>query len=226
MGSCVRPEPETACRVLPSPGIDTGYDEAIRPMWKTATRSTVLCLLALAAVGTPPAHAQETAPGAGMRDPLAGRWKLNRALSDDPAEQLRAMGMPEGAPRARPGQGGPPPSSRGRGAFAALRANVDGFEIERTDSTVSIAYPDHQLRLFTDGRKQKIEGANGREVEYRARWAEGKLLLERRLDGGLLLSEEYIIQPGTGRLHVLTRLEGDRLPMPVAFVRVYDPADG
>jgi hypothetical protein len=49
-------------------------------------------------------------------------------------------------------------------------------------------------------------------------------VIERRLDGGLTLTEKYSLQAGTGRLHVLTRLAGDRLPAPISFMRVYDPA--
>jgi len=108
--------------------------------------------------------------------------------------------------------------------FEAVRRAVEGFSIEQNDSTVVIAYPDRELVLFTDQRKQKIPVDQNREVEYRAWWEGGRLWIERKLDGGVGMTEEYWIQAGTGRLHILTRLEGDRLPGTIAFMRVYDPA--
>ena len=72
------------------------------------------------------------------------------------------------------------------------------------------------------GKKQKIQVAEGQEAEYRAWWADGRLFVERKLDRGLTAVEQYWIQAGTERLHVLTRLEGERLPQTISFVRVYD----
>jgi hypothetical protein len=107
-----------------------------------------------------------------------------------------------------------------------VRRAVRKFAIEMTDSTVAIAYPDRQLALSTDGRKHKVQLGDDTEAEYRAWWESGRLVLERRLNGGLTLTEDYSVQSTTHRLHVLTRLEGDRLPRTIAFVRVYDRADG
>ena len=190
-------------------------------IWKNLTRA---CLVAtvLVATGLRPAIGQETngvVPSVGS---VAGDWALNRALSDDPGEQLQNV---RGG--ARPSTGGAPggrPAPGGRLDFDELRRAVEQFGIEQSDSTVVVAYPDRELVLFTDGRKQEVQLRGDRKAEYRSWWDRGRLFIERKLDGGMALTEEYWILTETGRLHVLTRLEGDRLPRTIAFMRVYDPA--
>jgi hypothetical protein len=172
-------------------------------------------------------RAQEESPAADHAD-IRGDWALNRALSDDPSERIVQPAVPPPVPgssslRQPAGRSAP---VRPNSAPAVLRRSIDGFSIELSDSTVAIAYPDRDLVLFTDGRKQKVQlpGEGGGEGEYRAWWEGSALVVERRLDGGLVLTESYSLQKATGRLHILTRLEGDRLPRSVSFVRVYDPA--
>lgn len=177
---------------------------------------TGLLILAVAA----PASGQETVPDPAATESLVGRWTLNRALSDDPTEELVNMGL--GA--SRPAGPGPPPPPPPNSSAAVLRRAVEGFGIEHTDSTVAIAYPDRDLVLFTDGRKQKVRVNDDLEVEYRSWWQDGHLTVERKLESSMVLTEDYSRQAGTGRLHVLTRLSGDRLPRPISFMRVYDPA--
>jgi hypothetical protein len=186
--------------------------------------SLALFLGVSAPVGLP---AQQASPAAGHPD-ISGDWALNRALSDDPSERIVQPAVPPPVPgssssRQPPGQSA---QVRPNSAPAVLRRSIGGFSIELSDSTVAIAYPDRDLVLFTDGRKQKVAlpGEGGGEGEYRAWWESSDLVVERRLDGGLVLTESYSLQTATGRLHILTRLEGDRLPRPVSFVRVYDPA--
>jgi hypothetical protein len=105
-----------------------------------------------------------------------------------------------------------------------VRRAAEGFRIERSDSTVVISYPNRQLTLFTDRRKKKMRADGDAKIEYRAWWEGGRLWIERKLDGDITVTEEYYVQSGTGRLHVLTRLEGDRFPTTIAFMRVYDSA--
>lgn len=194
-------------------------------MWKSQTRACLVAALVLVCVGPESARGQDTAAGEDSAGDAAGTWRLNRALSDDPGEQLQNVRGAARAPGRRP-PGGASGGARANGAsLDAVRHAVEGFSIALTDSTVVITYPDRSLDLITDGRKRKIRVSEERELEFRA-WREGThLVIERRLDGGVTLSEEYSVQAGTGRLHVLTRLAGDRLPRPISFMRVYDPAD-
>lgn len=184
--------------------------------WNTVGRAWLVAALLTTAAGLQPAIGQE----ADRSGALVGDWALNPALSDDPAEQLRNVrgGAPPPTGMSRSGR------APNRSGFDAVRRAAERFGIEQTDSTVVVAYPDHERVLFTDGRKQKLEVGEGREVEFRAWWDGGRLFIERKLDGGVAMTEEYWVQEGTGRLHVLTRLVGDRLPSPIAFMRVYERA--
>ena len=183
----------------------------------------IRALACLAALAAPRGSlGQEVGRSAGPPGSVAGQWSLNRALSDDPADQL--MNVRGGA--VPPGSGGRPAPPGGRSPFDGVRRAIEGFRIEPTDSTVTIVYPDREVLLFTDGRKQKIAAPDGREVEYHTQWEGSSLQIERRIDGGMTLMEKYSVQPVTGRLHVLTRLDGARLPQTISFMRVYDPAPG
>ena len=191
-------------------------------MWKTVSRNWFMAVVVLAATGPTPAIGQETQESARAPRGLAGDWSLNRALSDDPDDQLRDVRGGAQPPGGRSAGGGGRPADAS--PLDVIRRAVEGFSIHQTDSTVAIAYPDRELTLFTDGRKQKIQVSEDLEVQYRAWREQGRLSIERKLDGGITMTEEYSSQAGTGRLHVLTRLDGDRLPRTIAFMRVYDPA--
>ena len=188
-------------------------------MWKNVTRVCLVAAVFSGVLYVQSVRGQEPDSSVHSIDGVDGDWALNRALSDDPADQLQNV---RGGARP-PGRSRPAPGSRS--SFDAVRRAVEGFGIHQTDSTVAIAYPDRELVLFTDGRKQKMEVSEDLEVEYRAWWEGDRLFIERKLDGGLTVTEQYSIQAGTGRLHVLTRLEGDPVPQTISFMRVYDPSE-
>ncbi len=190
-------------------------------MGRVVTRGVVVTAMLISSFGVGRAASQDVAGDKPATDGLVGQWALNRALSDDPAEQMRGA-MPSGRPSGRRSGGRSPEQMRS--GMDAVRRAAESFTIRQDDSTVVIAYSERILTLFTDRRKQKEVVGDDVEIEYRAWWEGGKLLIERKLDGGVTLTEEYSAHAGTGRLHVLTRLEGDRLPRTIAFVRVYDPA--
>ncbi len=147
---------------------------------------------------------------------LTGDWSLNTLLSDDPAEQIPRAAVPPGARNREPER---PPSGT-----AQLRQAIERFSVTQTDSTIVIGYADRELELHPDGKKRRDVVNEDLEIEYRA-WRDGStLVVERKRDGGLTLTERYSVVESTGRLHILTRLHGDRLPQPISFVRVYDPA--
>lgn len=190
-------------------------------MWNSWVRAWLVATVFVAIAGLQPVRGQEAVGDQGSIEGVDGDWALNRALSDDPAEQLRTV------------RGGAPPpdgmeqggrQAPDRSGFEAVRRAAERFRIEQTDSTVVVVYPDRELVLFTDGRKQKVDVGENREVEFRSWRDGGRLFIERKLDGGVAMTEEYWVQAGTGRLHVLTRLVGDRLPRTIAFMRVYQAA--
>ncbi len=159
---------------------------------------------------------QDTGGGATLPQDFAGDWVLNRSLSDDPAEQM--TGTRGGMPR-RGGETGQRDAETAR-----VRRAMERFRIGLDDSTVVLAYPDRSLVIRPDGRMRKQTIGEDREMEYRARIEDSALVIERKLDGDVTFTEEYAVQEGTGRLHILTRIEGGRLPRKISFVRVYDPA--
>ncbi len=190
-------------------------------MWNSMIRAWLAAAILTAAAGLQPANGQEADGGERSIESVAGDWALNRALSDDPADQLRSVRGAAPPPAGMERGGRPAPD---RSGFEAVRRAAERFGIEQTDSTVVVAYPDRELVLFTDGRKQRVDVGEDREVEFHSWWDGGRLFIERKLDGGVAMSEEYWIQKGTGRLHVLTQVRGDRLPRTIAFMRVYEPA--
>ena len=190
-------------------------------MWNSMIRAWLAAAILTAAAGLQHANGQEADGGERSIESVAGDWALNRALSDDPADQLRSVRGAAPPPAGMERGGRPAPD---RSGFEAVRRAAERFRMEQTDSTVVVAYPDRELVLFTDGRKQRVDVGEDREVEFHSWWDGGKLFIERKLDGGVAMSEEYWIQEGTGRLHVLTQVRGDRLPRTIAFMRVYEPA--
>ena len=78
-------------------------------------------------------------------------------------------------------------------------------------------------RLYTDGRVINREGERG-SLELRAFWQDDALVVERTFDNGRQITQTYALSEDGQQLYVTIRIEGDRLPQPVEFRRVYDAA--
>jgi hypothetical protein len=162
----------------------------------------VIARRALAAVVWGLALAPASVPAAAPAEPakpsipnLAGRWQLNRELSEDARQKMREA-MNKGQPRSglmggrRPRGGG---SGRAAGAlppegFGGTDPEADGtsrdllappeqLTVTQTEGLVTIEDGERVLRLYTDGRKSKRE--NGL-VEVRARWKGSELVVESK----------------------------------------------
>jgi len=127
---------------------------------------------------------------------LAGRWQLNRQLSEDARQKMREA-MNQGRPRSglmggrRPrggGSGGPggalPPEAFGGGndrepdeTTRDLLEPPEMLTVTQTEGQVTIEDAEGVVRLYTDGRKSKRE--NGL-VEVRARWKGSELVVESK----------------------------------------------
>jgi hypothetical protein len=126
---------------------------------------------------------------------LAGRWQLNRELSEDARQKMREA-MNQGRPRSglmggrRPrggGAGAPagalPPEGFGgadresEGPSQDLLEPPELLTVTQTEGQVTIEDGQRVLRLYTDGRKSKRE--NGL-VEVRARWKASELVVESK----------------------------------------------
>lgn len=206
--------------------------------------SGVLLVLLLAAVGVTEVAGQEQAD-------LSGSWRLNRELSDDPSERMAEAGsgragsgsageggfggMGGGRGGGRSGRGGRGGSGGGRGQFSEedrerLRrfretalTMAEKFTIAQSDSTVAFTFQGTSaLTLHTDGRKLKQESDDLGKIEIKAKWNDGELVVERKMDGGKI-TERYSHAQYSERLFVTTKTEFSRMPRAIVFRRVYDP---
>jgi hypothetical protein len=229
-GKGIKPHFELSVRFERVDGRTEGKGEM-----KPTAHVLAAAFLTAATAATEAALAQEQEADLAAAPSISGPWKLNRSLSDDPREQLRAIQSQmraAGGPAGGPPPGGMPGAGTGRRPdpnemrerMEPLMRAVDGFEIALADSAVTIRYPDWDAHFLSDGEGHKIELEEDRNVEYKAWWDGPAFYVERKTDHGGKITERYEVHAATGRLHVLTRFENDRLPAPVQFIRVYEPA--
>ena len=160
---------------------------------------------------------------------LNGKWKLNLEQSEDGRAKFQEA-MREA--RASGGGGGrmPPPggggSNRQQQMQETMRMLVDAamrLNIVVEDSTVTIvAAEGSRIILYPDGRKVEtsVEGAGG--IETKAQWKGDKMVVERKMEGGMKITSEYEIKSDDAQLHVKMKFEGGRIPGKVEVLRVYD----
>jgi hypothetical protein len=192
---------------------------------------------------------------AGSDNPrITGKWVLNQEQSDDPQAAFQGP-MPGGRGDMREGRdrppGGPPsggqqPGGRPPGGQRPGGARPGGgdpeqmrqtmqklmqasaaLNIVQDDSTVTIVgIEGSRVVLYPDGRKLDylVEGAGN--VETRANWIDGRLVVERRLEGGARATQTYELASEGRQMHIRVRLEGSQLPAPVEFRQVYELQDG
>lgn len=169
---------------------------------------------------------------------IAGTWVLDE---DDSR-------MPDPA-RRREGEGGPPASGipggemrrGGRGGMSG-RGGMNRFDpaeiervmrrvtesrarlgVEQTDSTVVLSYANGaQLDLVPDGEEREHVLTGFGEVKAKARWKDGVLNVERKLDGDTTIKDEFTRSAGSSRLVVTTKLAPGGLPRELTFISVYD----
>ncbi len=172
---------------------------------------------------------------------LAGSWTFNPADSDDSAtvfERLReglgrggpggppgggggfsgrgGMGGGRGAGRRPGGEGGPPRGEGPRNMGNVLRA-PQLLTIAVGDSTVSFDQHDGVTRvLYTDGRKVTQQLGPNAKMTLKSHWQGQHFLVEREMDRGMKVTEEYLVEPTEHRLHVIVEVNK------VTFVRIYD----
>lgn len=187
-----------------------------------------LLLLLLAAPSSTPAQQVD----------FTGSWVLNEKESDNPRGQFQGAGGRQ--PGMNPGSGGRPsggrPSGGGRGGvmneedmerMRAMMRNVlqasGALRIVQDDSTITVVDLEGRLRVHhPDGRKKSYPVQGVGNVESRAKWDDGKLVVELRLDDGIRVSRTYELDEESRQLHVRMRMEGGQLQRAMDFRRVYD----
>ncbi len=156
---------------------------------------------------------------AGEQPNFSGTWNLNEEESDQrPVRRRRGGGGDSQSDGGRRGQ-----RRRGSGDGSGGLRGANTFVITQDASTVTFAVGDRSRTLYTDGRVITREGERG-SLEVRAFWQDDALVVERTFDNGRQITQTYALSEDGQQLYVTIRIEGDQLPQPVEFRRVYDAA--
>ncbi len=154
---------------------------------------------------------------------ITGTWVVNLELSDKPGDVVERE-RPPGAPGGREQPSDDERRSRLQIGVALLLQNSVAFRVEETDSTLTLTGAEGITRTFyVDGkeRERRIEGLGN--VRVKARWRGDKLVIERNLEAGAKITEEFELSPDGHQLFVKMRISGG--PQGLEFRRVYDAGD-
>jgi hypothetical protein len=154
---------------------------------------------------------------------ITGTWVVNLELSDKPGDLVERE-RPQGAPGSREQGEGGERRERMQIGIAILLQNSVAFKVEETDSSLTLTGAEGITRTFlVDGqeRDRRIEGLGN--VRVKARWRGDKLVIERNLEGGAKITEEFELARDGGQLFVKMKISGG--PRSLEFRRVYDAAD-
>lgn len=203
-----------------------------------------------ASCGGGPKHIGEITPVVSQR--LAGPWALNENESDDPEQAMRPPGRQggerpggEGRPPGggQPGMGGRgggwqggrpggrmggqrPGGSVNRAALQAIRriATVAPrtLELAVSDSLVTLYIPREEPWVLPFGEKVKRQEGEDVEIEAKAEWQAGRLVVTRSASGGGSVSEMFMPSVDGRKLTVDVQISLGQMGGDVEFHRVYD----
>jgi len=154
---------------------------------------------------------------------ITGTWVVNLEQSDKPGDLVERE-RPQGAPGDRQQGDGGERRERMQVGVAILLQNSVAFKVEETDSTLTLTGAEGITRTFyVDGqeRELRIEGLGN--VQVKARWRGEKLVIERNLQGGAKITEEFELTADGRQLVVKMKISGGQRGL--EFRRVYDAAD-
>ena len=160
-------------------------------------------------------------PAQAPRADLNARWQLNATLSDT----IPAMPGPRKAPGTNVIQSEGPRSmtddTRERIALLrALHGADDTLTISATTDSVRIGFADGvELRLATNGKTAKFPFRSLDELQVKASWKDGALVLEAK-SNGVKMQELFERGVDSPRLIVTTRIAGELRTVDIR--RVYD----
>lgn len=156
------------------------------------------------------------------RPDLTGTWVLNRAESSDSAVLAGALtdtiGWRRIAGDAAPADGGHDAdryaayvrrrSDAERATIDVLRATPARFTVTQADSLFGIEVEGAPPVLVPiGGGAVAIIWIDGRSADVRARWHDGRLEVERRLEDGVRIMEYYTRSPGGSRMVVFAEVD-------------------
>lgn len=164
---------------------------------------------------------------------LAGSWKLNEDLSQDP----RSGRHQEGRGRGPRGGGRPPSGAPRRGGFggqgpatppdliAAMAGGAKNLSIASEGIELRLAYGEDRRVLYTDGRKIREEAGEEKEIVRQARWREGHLEIVTRSERSKI-TEVWTLTNDHKRIFATVEIDLSG-PMPaLSFRRVWDRVVG
>jgi hypothetical protein len=188
-------------------------------------RVSRLLFTALLAASTGLASACSSgAPGVAPEHPdLTGTWVINLEQSDEPGDRIERE-PPPGAPGARRPDAGGERREGWQMGTALLLQNSVAFRLEEGDTTLKLTGAEGLTRVFyPDGRErdQRLEGLG--MVSVKSRWRGDKLVVERTLQVGVKITEEFELSEEGRQLYVKMKISGGREAL--EFRRVYDPGE-
>jgi hypothetical protein len=175
---------------------------------------------------------------------LAGDWKLNKNLSDDPRQKMEKA---TGSPRGQVGTNGPwggmgggghrgsaPGVNSGRAAkqFADLMEDYSFLSITQTDKTVKVTSDSGRLLAYysssdqanaqgnSQGNSKSGDGGGSKTTSARM---QGDQLVVVSTKDGVKTTRTYSPSADGAQLNLTTRIEGGHLKDPVTILFVYDP---
>jgi hypothetical protein len=113
---------------------------------------------------------------------------------------------------------------RARTTIQMLTEEGSSITVNQSDSTVVLTYANgSSFEIVTDGKEREKAITGLGDVKVKAEWKDGQLVIERKLEDGLKVREEYTRGPDSPRLLVVTSVSG--LPRDLTFRSVYDRRD-
>jgi hypothetical protein len=196
------------------------------------------------------AAAPKSAPKTAQKpEDLAGSWKLNEELSEEPRAGLRRGDGRGPGSGGRPPGGGPrggggggrsgPPSGGPRGGgegfrrppmprdqIVAMAGGSKSLLIAAQGPQLTLTYGgDHQHLLFIDGRKIRKEQAEREEIVQRTRWREEHLEIETTA-GNAKVTELWVLTNDRKRIFATVEIDPPGRMPKLSFKRVWDRVEG
>lgn len=183
---------------------------------------------------------------------LTGAWKINKDLTQR-SESEGSLGRPRSGGQAPVGGGGGFGGRRGPGGIGGGGFGGGGRgggenteEMARIREAIRIAsnIPDRltivrayngftvtdgdgvSTTLTADGKSAKTD-VGALKVETKVKWDEAVLVVERKFEGGVKVTDRYWVTDAPRQLVIASRIEGGRMSgdRARALQRVYDRAD-
>jgi hypothetical protein len=135
-----------------------------------------------------------------------------------------------GGGRGGAGRGGDTAGMQERAAQmrAVIQSLTEGrrrIAVKQSDSIVLLTYGDGApLESLTDGKEREKAVSGLGKIKVKAEWKDGQLIVERKLEGGIKVREEFTRGLDSPRLITVTIVTG--MPTELKFRSVYDQSSG